>query len=240
MKKTSKPSPKAKPAAPKAQPPATDETPRVRVFVVEDHPMLRRGLVQCINDEPGFTVCGEAGTAMQAMKSAPPLKPEAAIVDIGLPDGHGLELVKNIKALLPRLKVLVLSMHEESVYATRALQAGAHGYIMKKEPPEQVIAALRHILSGEVFLSPAVTGKLLTRVASRGTDTPLTPEERLSDRELEVFEMIGQGKDSKAIADVLHLSPKTVSAHRENIKIKLGLKDANALAHQAFNWVRDH
>lgn len=228
---------KKTPATPKTD--TAPKTDRARVLVVEDHPMLRRGLVMCINNEPDLVVCGEAGTAGQAMKLAPAQKPEAAIVDIGLPDGHGLELVKNLKALLPRLKVLVLSMHEESVYATRALQAGALGYVMKKESPEQVIVALRKVLKSEVALSSGVTGRLLTRMTG-GTDAMMTPEERLSTRELEVFELIGQGKDAKQIADVLHLSPKTVSAHRENIKVKLGLKDANSLAHHAFEWARNH
>ena len=229
-----------KKTSPKASPKASPKTTRIRVLVVEDHPMLRKGLVQCINDESDLTVCGEAASVAQAMKLAPAQKPEAAIVDIGLPDGHGLELVKNLRSLLPRLKVLVLSMHEESVYAARALQAGALGYIMKKESPDQIILALHKILGGEVSISGAVAGKLLTRMANSGVEAPLTPEEQLSDRELEVFEMIGQGKDTKEIADLLHLSPKTVSAHRENVKVKLGLKDANSLAHRAFNWMRDH
>ncbi|MBI5686065.1 MAG: response regulator transcription factor [Verrucomicrobia bacterium] len=213
---------------------------RARVLVVEDHPMLRKGLVQCINDEPDLVVCGEAGTIAQAMKLAPSLKPEAAVVDIGLPDGHGLELVKSLKSLLHQVKILVLSMHEESVYAARALQAGAHGYIMKKETPEQVIAALRQVIKGEISLSGAATGKLLTRAVSRSPEAPLTPEERLSDRELEVFELIGQGKSAKAIAEQLRLSPKTISAYRENMKLKLGLRDSSSLAHQAFSWVQEH
>jgi len=212
---------------------------RALVMLVEDHPMLRKGLADCINEERDLITCGEAGSAREAMKLAAARKPDIAVVDISLPDGHGLELIKDLKAILPRLKILVLSMHEESVYAPRALRAGALGYIMKSEPPSRVIQAIRKVMRGEVYFSASQTGSLLLGMSDEPAKAAAL-EERLTDLEMEVFELIGRGADPKAIARQLRISLKTVLAHRENIKIKLRVRTAAKLAHVAFSWSRDH
>jgi DNA-binding NarL/FixJ family response regulator len=208
----------------------TQSNRRARVLLIEDHPLLRRGLAACINDEADLFVCGEAPTAAAAIKQVAAHKPDMAVVDISLPDGHGLEVIKDLKAVYPRLRTLVLSMHEEKVYAARALRAGALGYVMKREPPAMIIRAIRTVARGNVFFSLSVTRDLLQRLAGQKASAVACPEEQLSDRELEVFECLGNGAQPKTIARQFHLSPKTVLAHRENIKRKLALKSAAELA----------
>ena len=202
--------------------------------------MLRKGLADSINQEGDLVTCCEAGRASEAIRIASSQKPDMAIVDLSLPDGHGLELIKDLKAILPSLKILVLSMHEESVYAARALRAGALGYIMKSEPPARVMRAIRKVMQGEVYFSPSQTSDLLLHLADPTTRAAVGPEECLTDRELEIFELIGKGEVPDAIAQKLHISLKTVLAHRENIKLKLGIPSAPNLAHFAFSWTRDH
>jgi DNA-binding NarL/FixJ family response regulator len=213
---------------------------RSRVMLVDDHPIIRKGLADSINQEPDLVVCCEAETAASAMKLASANKPDLAIVDLSLPDNHGLELIKNLKALFPKLRILVLSMHEEAVYAPRALRAGAMGYVMKSEPPAQVMKAIAKINRSETWFSPSVTNNLLARIAGNDAKAMISPEDRLSDRELEIFELIGKGLSSQAIARQLHISPKTVLAHRENIKTKLGIPFSRELAHRAFSWNLEH
>jgi len=206
----------------------------VEVLIVDDHPFMRRGLAQMIKDF-GAQLCGESATVAEAMETLRSALPDLVILDISLPDGNGLELAKEIKAQWPETKILISSMHDETIFAERALRAGALGYINKSDDVEQFQTALRRVLSGRVYLSPRMTERLLSRVA--GGDEDESPLERLTDRELEVFEMIGRGLGTKEIAATLDLSPKTVETHREHIKSKLQLKNGIELTRHAIQWV---
>jgi DNA-binding NarL/FixJ family response regulator len=204
-----------------------------RIMLVDDHPVLRQGLVQLINTEPDLSVCGQYEDAAQAFAALPALCPDLAIIDLSLKGSSGLELVKNSRACFPKLRILVLSMHDESLYAERVLRAGATGYIMKQEASEKVLEAIRQVLGGGVYLSEKMGAKLMHQLiggkaAGRGSSL-----EQLSDRELEVFGLIGQGKSTRQIAEHLCLSVKTIESHRAHIKEKLHLKDANELVHTA-------
>src|SRR5262245_23152741 len=210
---------------------------KARVLLVDDHPILRKGLAQMINMEQDLTVCGEAEEAGKAFELVGTLTPDVAVVDISLKTGNGIELVKNIKARYPDLPVLVLSMHDESLYAERALRAGSLGYIMKEEAIEQVILAIRKVLHGEIFLSEKMKSKMLQQMANGKGKVVSSPIEQLTDRELEVFRLIGEGYSTRQIAGQLHLSVRTVEAYREYIKSKLGLKNATELVQHAFHWV---
>jgi len=206
---------------------------KYRIMLVDDHPILRQGLGQLLSQEKDLLICGQFEEASKALEACGNLKPDAAIVDISLKGSSGIELLKNIKVQYPKLLVLVLSMHDESLYAERALRAGASGYIMKQEAPEQVLVALRRILNGEIYLSEKMSSKLMHQLVSgRPTETGSLME-RLSDRELEIFGLIGQGRGTRQIAEQLHLSVKTSESHRAHIKEKLNLKNATELVHRA-------
>jgi DNA-binding NarL/FixJ family response regulator len=207
-----------------------------KVLIVDDHPLVRRGMTQLINDEPDLQVCGDAEDAATAMAQVESKRPDLVVVDISLKAGHGIELIKEIKTFDERIKMLVSSMHDEALYAERALRAGASGYINKQETPENVVAAIRVVLDGRVYLSPRMTHHMLHRVVDPGTSEQL-PVDALSDRELEVFEMIGHGKTTRGIADSLDLSVKTVETYRENIKNKFNLKNSSELTCYAVRWV---
>ena len=216
--------------------PKCDRPEAKRIVIVDDHPLFRKGLEQLINSENGFAVCGEAGSAAEAMEVIRKLNPELAIVDLSLPGANGIELIKNIRAEFPKLPVLVLSMHDESLYALRALRAGAEGYVMKHEAMANVIHAIHEVFNGRPYLSPAMAAQVITRVA-HGADEQADPVDRLSDRELEILELIGKGKDVREIAKLLHLSPKTVETHRSHIKDKLDLKNSREVARFALQWL---
>lgn len=209
----------------------------MRVLLVDDHPILRRGLAQMINAEPDLMVCGEAEDAPKAFEAAGALQPDIAIVDISLKNGNGIELIKNLKARYPELPTLVLSMHDESLYAERALRAGSLGYVMKEEAIEQVLVAIRHVLNGEVFLSEKMKSRMLQSLALGRQKAATSPLEQLTDRELQVFRLIGEGHSTRQIAVELHLSIRTVEAYREYIKTKLNLRNATELMQHAFHWV---
>ena len=210
-----------------------------RVLIVDDHPLLRQGIAQLINHEKDMVVCGEAESAQKALDAMATTKFDVAIIDISLGASNGIELLKNIKIQHPKLLVLILSMHDESVYAQRALRAGAAGYIMKQEATERVLLAIRKVLSGEVYLSEKLGARMLNQlVGGRGTTLVGSPIEELSDRELEVFGLIGQGMGTRPIAEKLHLSVKTIESHRAHIKEKLRLKNATELVHHAIQWVQ--
>lgn len=210
-----------------------------RIVVVDDHPLLRKGIVQMINNEKDMTVCGEAEDAHKGLAAIGASKCDMAVIDISLGGTSGIELLKNIKVRYPKLLVLVLSMHDETVYAQRALRAGAAGYIMKHEASEKVIAAVRKIVNGEVYLSERLGTRMLnTLVGGRSSSLNGSPIEELSDRELEVFGLIGQGHGTRPIAEKLHLSVKTIESHRAHIKEKLNLKNATELVHHAIQWVQ--
>jgi DNA-binding NarL/FixJ family response regulator len=211
--------------------------PKARVLLVDDHPILRQGLVQLINQEADLAVCGEAEDSPKAFAAVEELKPDVVLVDISLKGGNGIELIKNIKARWPDMPMLVLSMHDESLYAERALRAGSRGYIMKEEATEKVIGAIRKILTGEIYLSDKMKSKMLQQLANGRQKVVTSPIEYLTDRELEVFRLIGEGRSTRQIAGELHLSVRTVEAYREYIKSKLNLKNSTELVQHAFHWV---
>jgi len=207
-----------------------------RIVIVDDHPLFRKGLEQLINSsDDAFKVCGEASDAAEGMSVIRELKPDLVIVDLSLPGANGIELIKNIRAEFQKLPVLILSMHDESLYALRGLRAGAQGYVMKQEALENVIVAIREVLAGRPYLSPDMSAKLITNFAA-GTNEA-NPTDRLSDRELEILELIGKGHDVREIATALHISAKTVETHRAHIKEKLNLKNARQVTRFAVQWL---
>jgi DNA-binding NarL/FixJ family response regulator len=210
------------------------ETP-ARVLVVDDHPIVRLGIRQMIATEPRLTICGEAESVPAAIELLKALKPDLALVDLSLEDGSGLELVRACREIAPDTRVLVLSMHDEALFAERALRAGARGYLMKHEAIDGLGHAIQEILAGRLFVSARMSQHLLERL---GTDTPVTGSRlgNLTDRELEVFELIGRGLSTAAIADRLQVSVKTIETYRSNIKTKLNLKDATDLIRFAATW----
>jgi DNA-binding NarL/FixJ family response regulator len=207
-----------------------------RILVVDDHPIVRQGLVQMIEHEPDMEVCGQAEDAHTALQAVDKLKPDMAIVDISLKGASGIELMKSIKLSHPNFRVLALSMHDESLYAERALKAGARGYIMKHEAPERVIAAIRRILAGEIYVSENMTARMVHKLVD-GAEDGSTGIESLTDRELEVFRLIGLGHGTRQIAEELFLSVKTIESYRAHIKEKLALDNATELIQHAIQWV---
>lgn len=207
-----------------------------RIFVVDDHPLVRRGLRQLIEDEPDLMVCCESGSIAETLQSIEHCIPDLLIIDISLPDGNGLDLVKRLLARDPGIRILVSSMHDEELFAQRALRAGAKGYLNKQEAAERVLDAVRQILKGKMYVSQRMTERLLQDVAANAPRSSRSPIERLSDRELEVFELIGRGQGASEIANKLNLSVKTIETHRANIKRKLNLASANELTRSAVQW----
>jgi DNA-binding NarL/FixJ family response regulator len=211
-----------------------------KVLLVEDHPMFREHLGMLISRELGLSICGEADNIQDAMRLILQTKPDVAIVDITLQGSSGLELLKDLKAQGIDLNVLVLSMHDEDLYAERALRAGAKGYISKNEASKEVIKAIRCVLAGEVYVSHQMNAKLLSRITQKRTPIQIAGMESLADRELEVFQLLGRGKSTKDIADALHLGESTVETYRARIKDKLNLRSAAELYLRAGEWVREH
>ena len=218
--------------------PKCDEPEAKRIVIVDDHPLFRKGLEEMIHSEGSFAVCGEAGNAAEAMEVIRNLEPEMVVVDLSLPGANGIELIKNIRAEFSKLPILVLSMHDESLYALRALRAGANGYVMKHEAMTNVIQAIREVFNGHPYLSPAMAAQVITKFAHRQAEGEVDAVERLSDRELEVLELIGKGNEVRQIAKLLHLSPKTVETHRAHIKDKLDLKNSREVARFALQWLQ--
>ena len=229
MKTATKERPKAAPLKSKAK----------RIVIVDDHPLFRKGLEQLINSsDDAFHICGEAGDAAEGMTVIRQLKPDLAIVDLSLPGANGIELIKNIRAEFSKIPVVILSMHDESLYALRALRAGAQGYVMKQEALENVIVAIREVLAGRPYLSTEMSAQLITNFASGSKES--NPTDKLSDRELEILELIGKGRDVREIAKALHISAKTVETHRAHIKEKLNLKNARQVTRFAVQWLESH
>jgi DNA-binding NarL/FixJ family response regulator len=206
------------------------------VFVVDDHPIVRQGLALLINREADLAVCGEAEEMHAALSAIQAAKPDILILDISLNGPDGLELLKNIRITSPRLPVLVLSMHDESIYAERALRAGANGYIMKQEATEKVLVALRRLLSGEIYVSDRIANNMLRHYVRGANVSEHSSVSDLSDRELEVFRLIGEGQGTRQIAEALHLSVKTVESYQAHIKEKLSLRSARELVQHAVQW----
>lgn len=218
-----------------ANPPAWQ---KLRILLVDDHPMIREGLASLINNQPDLEVCGEAESAPQAIEMIPSCNPGLVIADITLPGRSGIELVKDICAMYPAVASLVVSMHDEAVYAERVLRAGARGYIMKKEGGQRILEAIRKIRSGDVAVSEKMSAQILRLFSGRSGDEQESPVRQLTDREFEVFELIGRGLSTVDMAALLHISAKTVEVHRAHIKAKLQIKTAPELIAYAARWAQ--
>ncbi len=211
--------------------------PMNTIYLVDDHPMLRGGLRHLVDQEGSFRICGEASTAAQALADIPMLLPDIVVMDITLPDKSGLELIKDLLAQIPALRVLVFSMHDEMLYAERVVRAGGKGYLVKGSDSEQFTAALHEVLGGGLYLSERVSTHILNRMTIGSKREPVFGPATLTDRELEIFQMLGRGLGTAQMADQLHISPRTVDAHRNNIRVKLSLPDAAAVLREAVIWV---
>ncbi len=216
----------------------TKKERRKRIFVVDDHPIVRRGFAMLINQENDLTVCGEAEDVQPAIESILDQKPDMVILDISLKSGSGIDLVKSLKDCMPDLPMLVVSMHDEFLYGERAIRAGAKGYLMKQEANEVVVGAIRHVLNGGVYLSEKIKEKMLLAMSNRGRQDQESPIERLSDRELEVFRLLGMGRGTRQIADEINVSIKTVESYRARIKEKMAIDNATELLQHAVLWVQ--
>lgn len=210
---------------------------RKRLLIVDDHPIMRQGLAQLINHEPDLEVCGEAEDALVALDLLPKLKPDLLLADITLPGKSGIELIKDVQVLAPGLPVLVISMHDEALYAERVLRAGGRGYLMKQEGGRKLIEAIRQVLAGKIYVSDKVSAGILEAFSGRSGENDRSPMGGLTDREFEIFQLIGQGRGTAEIARELHLSPKTVETHRANLKQKLGVRTAPELVREAVRWM---
>ncbi|MFM7100393.1 MAG: response regulator [Verrucomicrobiota bacterium] len=220
----------AKPAKPAAR--------RTPVLLVDDHPITRQGLATLIAHEEDLEVCGEVADAASAQEAVGRLRPGLVLVDLSLPGRSGLELIKDLNVTHPGLPTLVLSMHDEALYAERALRAGARGYLMKSAGGRAVVEAIRRVLGGQISVSPAVSERIMESLAGARPAAPDARLASLSDREFEIFQLIGQGLGTRQIAGRLNLSIKTIEAHRAHLKDKLGVPDAPALVHEAVRWVQ--
>ena len=217
--------------------PAKTKPTAKRILIVDDHPMMRNGLAQLIDNEPDLKAIAEADTARQAIEAATRQKFDLALLDLSLPDKNGLELIKDLRVLQPELPLLVVSMHDEMIYAERVLRAGARGYIMKEESPDQLITAILRVLEGGIYLSENMSTLLLRSFTNAKSRSAKSPLQCLTDREFEIYQIIGRGKTTEEIAALLRISPQTVDVHRAQIKDKLNLKSGTALVHHAVQWV---
>ncbi|MFZ0503581.1 MAG: response regulator transcription factor [Chthoniobacterales bacterium] len=213
-----------------------EKAKKTRILIVDDHPMTRAGLVHLINHQPEMVVDGEAEDAAQALDLLASKRPDLMLIDITLPGKSGLELIKDVKAMHPDLPMLVLSMHDESLYADRVLRAGARGYITKHEGGDKLMGAIRHVLSGRIYVSESMSAHILEIFSGGQTGIDRSSIQKLSDREFEVFEALGEGLSSHEIAKKLHLSAKTVDAHRANIKTKLKINTTAELISFSARW----
>jgi DNA-binding NarL/FixJ family response regulator len=211
---------------------------KMRILLVDDHPMVRERLTEVIQREPDLTVCGEAEDRFRALELIASARPHLAIVDLTLRRSHGMELIKDIRSQHPDLAVLVVSMHDETLHAERVIRAGARGYITKQEATRKIMLAIRTVLNGDVYLSEKMASQIAAKAVGRAQAGPELPVNSLSDRELCVFEMIGQGRSTRQIADELHLDMRTIETYRARIKEKLNLKDANDLLQHAIRWMQ--
>lgn len=207
-------------------------------MLVDKHPVFRHGLNQLINQQADIMTCGEADNVSAALSLVASAKPNLAVIDLALKQSMGIELIKDLKVQHPTLPVLVLSLYEESLYTERVLRAGAKGYIMKDALGEEILQAIRRVLNGRIYLSQEMGTKLLTPMVNGGQDVCQSPIDRLSDRELEVFQLLGKAYETRQIAETLHVSIKTVESYREHIKVKLNLENSTQLIRKAVEWVQ--
>ena len=233
----------SKPVAPNALSGGGVDNPKaareesIHIVVVDDHPLFRHGLVQLLSSDDGFSVVGEASSAPEALSLTRKVKPHLVIADLGLKGPGGLELTKSLRVEFPKMPVLILSMHDEPTYAVRSLRAGASGYVTKQDALGSVMIAVREVIDGRVYLSPSMASEVISSVILSERAPGVHPTDNLSDRELEILEHIGKGKEVKEIATALHLSPKTVETHRTHIKEKLKLRNARDVVRFAAQWV---
>lgn len=209
----------------------------IRVFIVDDHPIVRRGLRELISEEGDLEICGEAANATQALEEMENTQPEVAVIDISLGGTSGIDLIKQVQSKCPRVKILVSSIHDELLFAERALQAGALGYVNKQANTERILQGIRAVAKGDIFMSPQMTRVLMRRMIEGVEDLSRSPVEALSNRELEVFELIGHGMTTREISEKLHVSIKTVETHRQHIKEKLGLDSTTDVIRRAVQWL---
>lgn len=235
IKKTAKTAP-----ANRAHPANLPNLKKSKIMIVDDHPIMRRGLAELINLEKDLTVCGEADSVKTALELMKLREPHVALVDLSLKNESGLELIKDIRTRFPKVLILVLSMHDEGFYAERVLRAGAKGYVMKQQATSQVLVAIRRILGGEVYLSETMSSKILRNFTGEKSEKYGSSVDRLSDRELEVFRLIGSGLGTRQIAERFSRSVKTVETYREHIKQKLDLKDSAELTQTAIQWMQSN
>ncbi len=211
-----------------------------RIIIVDDHPIVREGFAKLINSEKNFEVVGKAEDASEALEIIQKLKPDVAMVDLSLKNSNGIELIKDLQALCPEVKVLVVSLHDEEIYAERVLRAGARGFIMKAEAVDDIITAVGKVAGGEIYLSSKMQSKMIENLAYGGRKDRVDPIDILSDREFEVFQMIGNGLKTKSIAEQLNLSVKTIETYKSHLKIKLNLNDGIELIQRAVEWSMKH
>jgi len=209
----------------------------IQIFLVDDHPLIRSGLAQIISEEEDMNICGQASNAAEAFKKIPETGPDLVIVDLSLEGSNGIELIKNLKALYPHLEFMMFSMHDERVYAQRALRAGARAFVMKHEDKSTIKLAVRRSMSGNIYVSDRVSEQLLHQIVSGNTSEKSSPVDRLTDRELEVIQLIGKGYSTREVASSLNVSVKTIESHRAHIKEKLDLASGNELVKFAIQWV---
>jgi DNA-binding NarL/FixJ family response regulator len=226
-----------KPSANKTPADKAGTPARRRLLIVDDHPFMRAGLAQLIERQPDLMVCGEAGHPAESLQWLAAHGADLVLADMTMPGRSGLDFLKDLKALHPALPVLVVSMHDEMVYAERALRAGARGYIMKEAGGENLLAAIRQVLGGQVYVSPRMSAQLLDGFSGRKSRQTDSPFGKLTDREFEIFQLIGNGRSTREIAQQLGLSTKTIDVHRANLKAKLELQDTTALVRHAVRWV---
>jgi DNA-binding NarL/FixJ family response regulator len=213
--------------------------PKQKVMIVDDHPFMRSGLAQLIDRQPDLQVCGEAGNPLEAQRELGRCRPDLIITDMTMPGRSGLEFIKDLLAINPDLPILVISMHDEAIYAERALRAGARGYMMKEAGGDNLLAAIRQILRGDIYVSARMSARILENLSSRKPRGSESPIQKLTDREFEIFQLIGNGKNTRDIAAQLNLSSKTIDVHRSNIRDKLQLSDSTALVRHAVRWVEN-
>ncbi len=210
------------------------------IFLVDDHVLTRRGLAELINEQPDLEVCGEASTASEALQQIRDKSPDLAVIDLSLGEGSGLELIKDIRYTNESIRLVVASMHDEDIFAERVMKAGAQGYVNKGEPAQRFIDAIRTVLKGQICVSDRLSNRIMRRaIGQNNGEAAASPLDTLTDRELQVLELIGQGKKTRDIAEQLHLSVKTIDTYREHLKVKLSLKSGNELVHYAVAWVLD-
>jgi len=205
------------------------------IYLIDDHPLVVQGVTELVNAEPDLKVVGSTTEWTEALKEIPELKPDVVVLDISLAKANGIEVLKNLRIHFPKLQVLMLSMHDENLYAMRSVRAGAQGYIMKMTATEEVVKAIRHILNGEIYLSAGIAKQTMMRLVGRRKEGTMSPMDDLSDRELEVFQMVGEGLTTRQIAERLHLSVKTIETHKAHVKEKLNLASSTQLTQHAIH-----